>query len=172
MKIFQITLNRVLRDQDFSMVFIKPKTLINRFFIALVGCALTYGNAQADANEVLCAEDLYKKCLSDSQKLWDTGVTSKMQEGTRLYGVCLKDGLRKILMEADMRPERIDKVINLLDAQEKLLAEVYWEVNCPIPMFCGSMQSVMADGYASGKTKEDILTISKNVRCGGAPEEG
>lgn len=165
-------MNQVLRNQDFSIVIITPKTLISRFFIALVGCALTYGNAQADADKVLCAEDLYKKCLSDSQKLWDTGVTSKMHEGTELYGVCLKDGLRKILIEADMRPERIDKVINLLDEQEKLLAEVYWEVNCPIPMFCGSMQSVMADGYAKGKTKEDIHTISDNVRCGGAPEPG
>ena len=145
---------------------------MNRLFLTFICCVFTYGNAQADANEVLCAEDLYKKCLSDSQKLWDTGVTSQIHEGTRLYGVCLKDCLRKILIEADMRPKRIDRVIDLLDAQEKLLAEVYWEVNCPIPMFCGSMQSVMADGYASGKTKEDILTISKNVRCGGAPEEG
>jgi hypothetical protein len=154
------------------MFAITLKTLTNRFFIALFGCVLAYGNAQADADKVLCAEDLYKKCLSDSQKLWDTGVTSKMQEGTELYGLCLKDGLRKILIEADMRPERIDKVIDLLDAQEKLLAEVYWEVNCPLPMLCGSIQSSMAGGYASGKTKEDILTISKNVRCGGAPEEG
>lgn len=128
--------------------------------------------AQAGTDKVLCAEDLYKKCLSDSQKLWDTGITSKMQEGTELYGVCLKDGLRKILSEANMRPERIDKVIDLLDAQEKLLAEVYWEVNCPLPMLCGSMQSVMANGYATGKTEEDIHTISDKVRYGGGPEEG
>lgn len=148
---------------------------MNRFFIALFGCVLAYGNAQADANEVLCAEDLYKKCLADSQKLWDTGVTSAMFEGTRLYGVCLKDGLRKILIEANMRPERIDKVIDLLDAQEKVLAEVYWEVNCPLSGLCGNIQSMMANGYATDKTREDIHTISDNVRCGlppVGPDEG
>lgn len=142
---------------------------MNRLFLTLIAVSLTYGNAQADANEVLCAEDLYKKCLSDSQKLRDTGVTSKMQEANWLYGVCLKDGLRKILIEANMRPERIDNLIDLLDAQEKLLAEVYWEVNCPLSGLCGNIQSIMAGGYATGKTREDIHTISDNVRCGRPP---
>lgn len=33
-------------------------------------------------------------------------------------------------------------------------------------IYCGSVQSAMANGYATGRTREDIHTICDNVRSG------